>query len=110
MSKKVSIQSRKTVIRLIMSVVFQEYRLATFQCLVVLGTKFVSNLIQFVIKKKHQELQMGSFLNTYHEKHQRNSRKCRESTSIHTCSLLAPVWSYGASNKPAFTVVVALGR
>ncbi len=58
---------------------------------------------------KHKELQLRSFLKVYREKHQRNSRKCRERSSTHTCQLLAPARSHGASSKPTFSRTCGIG-
>ncbi len=53
---------------------------------------------EFVCRNKYQKLPLDPFLKTCPEEHRRKSRKCRERTSGHTCTLLAVARSHGAKN------------
>ncbi len=102
MAVNVKIQIKRTLFRLICcvltSIILQDKRPATFRCFIVMGTIFVCNLNQLV--KKH--ITLGLFLNSYHEEHQWNSRKCEEIALGDICLLLATERSHRVSAKPFF--------
>ncbi len=57
---------------------------------------------------QHKELSLGPFLKANRQEHHRNSRKCRERSSCHTCSLLAAARSHGASSQSNFSCICCI--